>query len=268
MSTMTMVASQTRYNLTASVRSGTSIAVGIVMPIVFFVGAAALFGSAALGGDMPVEVRGSGQAPDLRTFYVGGFMAYAIIYTAFVTLLPEIIEARESGFLKRLHGTPVRLSTYVAAKALIVLAMCSISVLVLMIIARFAFGIETRAAAIGGIALYVVLGSATFVALAFGATSFVRNQSGAQGLSNALGIGLALVSGVFFAPNLLPDAVQDVAQWLPLQPLANGFQSLYVVGASGLSIDMRDVGVLVAWALVGVLAVAIRGFRWQPKLRR
>jgi len=268
MSTMTMVTSQTRYNLIASLRSGTSIAVGIVMPIVFFVGAAALFGSAALGGDIPVEVRGAGETPDLRTFYLGGFMAYAIIYTAFVTLLPEIIEARESGFLKRLHGTPLRLATYVAAKTLIVLAMCVISVVLLTLIARFAFGVETRVAAIGGIAIYVALGTAMFVCLAFGVTSFVRNQSGAQGLSNALGIGLALVSGVFFAPSLLPEAVQDVAQWLPLQPLANGFQSLYVVGASGLSIDLRDVGLLVAWALVGVLAVAIRGFRWQPKQHR
>lgn len=101
-----MVASQTRYYLIATMRAGTSIAVGIVMPVLFFIGAALLFGSEALGGNTPVEVRGAGEVPDLRTFYVGGFMAYAIIYTAFVVLLPDMVDYRERGLLKRLRGTP------------------------------------------------------------------------------------------------------------------------------------------------------------------
>jgi len=268
MSTATMVASQTRYNLIASLRSGASIALGIAMPILFFVGASALFGTEALGGDNPVEVRGAGEVADLRTFYVGGFIAYAIIYTAFVTLLPELVEARESGFLKRLLGTPLRLGTYVAAKALIVVAMCLVSVTLILLIARFAFGVETRAAALVGIAVYLILGCVMFVSLAFGATSIVRNVSGAQGLSNGVGIGLALVSGVFFAPTLLPEAIFDVASWLPLQPLANGFQALYVTGATGVNIELREVGVLLGWTALGVVVIAVRGFRWQPRQHR
>ena len=268
MSTLTMVGSQTRYNLIASIRSGTSIAVGIIMPILFFIGASALFGTEALGGDQPVEVRGAGEVADLRTFYVGGFMAYAIIYTAFVTLLPELVEARETGFLKRLRGTPLNLWTYVAAKAVIVLAMCLVSVTLILLIARFAFGVETPAVALVGIAAYLLLGCIMFVTLAFGTTSIVRNVSGAQGLSNALGIALALISGVFFAPSLLPAAIFDVASWLPLQPLASGFQALYVTGASGVNIELRDVGVMLGWTVLGVVAIAVRGFRWQPRQHR
>jgi ABC-2 type transport system permease protein len=268
MSTLTMVASQTRFNLIASLRSGASIALGIAMPIAFFVGASALFGTEALGGNNPVEVRGAGEVIDLRTFYVGGFMAYAVIYTAFVTLLPELIEARESGFLKRLLGTPLRLGTFVAAKTLIVVAMCVVSVTLILLIARFAFGVETRAAALVGIAFYLLLGCVMFVSLAFGATSIVRNVSGAQGLSNALGIALALISGVFFAPTLLPEAIFNIASWLPLQPLANGFQALYVTGATGVNIELRDVGVLLGWALLGSAMIVVRGFRWQPRQHR
>lgn len=77
-----------------------------------------------------------------------------------------------------------------------------------------------------------------------------------------------MISGVFFTPALLPEPVQTVAQFLPLQPLANGFQSLYVTGATGLTIDIRDIGILAAWAMVGVMVTALRGFRWQPVQQR
>jgi len=268
MSTVTMVASQTRYNLIATMRAGTSIAVGIVMPVLFFLGAAFLFGSEALGGNTPIEVRGAGETPDLRTFYVGGFMAYAIIYTAFVVLLPDMVDYRERGLLKRLRGTPLPLWAFIAARTLIVLVMSFVSIGLLALLALTVFDIPTRPAAWGGIAVFVLLGCLTFVSLAFAATSFVRNQSGAQALSNAIGIILALISGVFFAPSLLPDPVQTVAQFLPLQPLANGFQSLYVNGATGLTIDLRDIGILAAWAPVSVIVIALRGFRWQPVQQR
>jgi ABC-2 type transport system permease protein len=268
MSATTMVVSQTRYNLIATLRAGTSIALGIIMPVVFYIGASFLFGSEALGGDNPVEVRGAGEVPDLRTFYVGGFMAYAIIYTAFVALLPDMVDYRERGLLKRLRGTPLPLWAFITARTVIVLAVSIVSIGLLALLAVTVFDIPTRAAAWGGITFFVVLGCLTFVSLAFAATSFVRNQSGAQGLSNAIGIALAMISGVFFAPSLLPDPVQTVAQFFPLQPLANGFQSLYVTGATGLTIDLRDIGILAAWALVGVIVIALRGFRWQPVQQR
>lgn len=267
MSTMTMVASQTRYNLTATLRAGVSIGLGVVMPVLFFLGASFLFGSEALGGDNPVEVS-AGEVPNLRTFYLGGFMAYAIIYTAFVALLPDMVDFRERGFLKRLRGTPLPLWVFITARTLIVLLVSLVGIGLLALLAVTVFDIPTRPAAWGAIAVYGVVGCLTFVSLAFAATQFVRNQSGAQGLSNAVGIILAMISGVFFNPALLPEAVQTVAQFLPLQPLAAGFQSLYVTGASGFAIDLRDLGILAAWALVGVIVIALRGFRWQPVQKR
>jgi len=268
MSAVGVVVSQTRYNFLASLRAGSAIGLGIVMPVVFYLGASALFGSQAMGGDSPVEVRGAGETPDLRVFYVGGFMAYAAIYTAFVALLPELVDIRERGLLKRLRGTPLPLPAFVVARFAITLLITTTGVVAIAALGWAVFDVPTRAGALVGIAVYTLAGTITFVCLSFATTTVVRSQSGAQGLSNAVGILLAMISGVFFAPGILPDAVASVAQLLPLEPLANGYQSLYVTDASGIGLDARNLAILGAWTLAAIAVVALRGFQWQPRQQR
>jgi ABC-type multidrug transport system permease subunit len=268
MSAATIIVSQTRYNLLATTRAGSAIALGIVMPVVFYLGASALFGSEALGGDNPVEVRNAGETPNLRAFYVGGFMAYAVIYAAFVALLPDIVDIRERGLLKRLRGTPLPLSAFVAARFVIALLITTIGVTFIAALGWVVFDVPTRAAALVGLAVYTLAGTVTFACLAVAATTITRTQSGAQGLSNGIGIVLAMISGVFFEPSILPDAVRTIAQVLPLEPLANGYQSQYTTDAAGVSLDPRNLAILAAWTLAAVALVALRGFRWKPHQQR
>lgn len=268
MSTATVFISQARYQLLTNVRAGSAIALGIVMPVVFYLGASALFGSAAIGGDSPVEVRGAGETLDLRTFYVGGFMAYAALYAAFVALLPELVDIRERGLLKRLRGTPLPLSAFVAARFSIVLAITTVGVVAIAVCGRAVFGVATRAEMLVALVVYTLAGTVTFVCLGFAATTITRSVSGAQGLSNGIGVILAMISGVFFAPTVLPDAARNVARFLPLEPLANGYQSLYVNDASGVGLDAGNLGVLGAWALAAIGVVVVAGFRWKPRQQR
>ncbi len=267
-SAVRVVVSQTRYNLLATVRAGIAIALGIVMPVVFYLGASALFGSDAMGGDSPVEVRGAGEASDLRTFYVGGFMAYAVIYSAFVASLPDVVDIRERGLLKRLRGTPLPLSAFVAARFAIAVLTTTVGVAAIAALGWAVFDIPTPAGALAGLVVFTFAGTMTFACLTFAATTITRNQSGAQGLSNGIGIVLAMISGVFFAPDVMPDPVPSIARVLPLEPLANGFQSQYVTGANGVGLDAGNLGILAAWTVAAVALVALRGFRWQPRQRR
>ena len=268
MSAATVFVSQTRYQLLANIRAGSSIAVGVIMPVVFFLGASALFGSAAMGGDSPVEVRGAGDVPDLRTFYVGGFMAYTSLYTAFVALLPELVDMRERGLLKRLRGTPLPLSAFIAARFAIALAITTVGVAAIAGCGWGVFGVATSVEALVGLVVYTLAGTITFVCLGFAATTITRSVSGAQGLSNGVGIILAMISGVFFAPNFLPEAARSVARFFPVEPLANGYQSLYVADASGVGLDASNLAVVGAWTFVAVGAVALAGFRWKPRQHR
>jgi ABC-type multidrug transport system permease subunit len=264
----TILVSQTRHNLVATVRSGAAIALGVIMPVAFFVGAAALFGAEALGGDSPVVVRGAGETPDLRTFYVGGFMAYAVLYAAFVASLPDLVDIRERGLLKRLRGTPLPLWTFVVARLAIALAVTLIGVAVIGVTGRVAFGVTTRPGALIAVGALTIVGTAMFMCLAFAVASFARSSSAAQGVSNGAGVALAMISGVFFAPSVLPDTVGAVARYLPLEPLANSYQSLYVTDASGVGLDVGNIAVVLCWMIAAIAVVAVRGFRWKPIQQR
>lgn len=268
MSAATIFVSQARHQLLVSIRGGSAIAFGVIMPVLFYLGSSALFGSAAMGGDSPVEVRGAGEAPDLRTFYVGGFMAYVVIYAAFVVLLPDLVDIRERGLLKRLRGTPLPLRAFVAARFAIAWAITTIGVVAIAVCGWAVFGVTTRVEVLVAIVVYTLAGTITFVGLGFAATTITRSVSGAQGLSNGIGLVLAMISGVFFAPGFLPDAARGVARFLPLEPLANGYQSLYVSDASGLGLRAVNLALLGAWALVAITVVVGRGFRWKSGRQR
>ncbi|MGB9373771.1 MAG: ABC transporter permease [Jiangellales bacterium] len=260
--------SQSRYNLLASLRTGSSVAVGIVLPVALYLGMSLLFGSESLGGDNPVPVRGAGDAPDLRTFLVGGFMAYAALYSGFVALTPELVEIRERGLLKRLRGTPMPLSIFVAARLTIALLITALAVAAIGLLGWAVFGITPQASVIVPLVVYTVVGTVTFTFLGFALATLVRSSATAQGVTNAVALVLAMISGVFFSTEALPEAVTTAAQVLPLEPLANALQALYVPGAEDVGLDPRNLGVLAAWALVAVAVVALRGFHWQPRLAR
>ncbi len=264
---LAILTSQARYQVTASVRGGVTLVFGIVLPVLFYTGFTLLFARDAMGGSSPVGLRGAGDI-SLKSFYAGGLMAYGIVYGAFAGLVPELVGLRETGTLKRLRGTPIPLWTFIAARFLVALAIAVIGTVAIALVARFGFGQEFRDGALGGLAIYTVIGTLTWTCLSFAATTITRSQNGAQALSNAAALVLAMTSGVLFAASLLPDWLNGIVQWLPLEPLANGLQSLYSTEVTGLGAnDARNLAILAGWAVFGAV-VALLCFRWDPKQRR
>lgn len=264
MTAVAVLLSQTRFQLLATVRGGASLVVGVLLPVSLFVGLGLLIGGDGFGGDGGVVLRGSVVLPDQQTAYVGGFVGYGIMYSAFVALLPELVTLRESGTLKRLRITPLRLATFVLARCLVTLLVTATCVALLLLTSRLVFGISLRPTALLAIAVYTVLGTLMFTSLAFAATTVITSNGGAQGLANLVGIGLAFVSGVFLSLSLLPDVVGQVTRWLPLEPLVHGAQQLFSDTSSGVGLDLLDLGVLAAWAVAGSV-IATVGFHWDPQ---
>lgn len=105
------------------------------------------------------------------------------------------------------------------------------------------FGVTTRSEALVALVVYTLAGTVTFVCIGFAATTITRSVSGAQGLSNGIGIILAMISGVFFETGFLPDAARSEARFLPSESLG-------------------------AWALVAIAVVALSGFHWKSRRQR
>jgi ABC-2 type transport system permease protein len=72
------------------------------------------------------------------------------------------------------------------------------------------------------------------------------------------------VSGVFYDAAHAPGFIKGIAQALPLKHLIDGLSGAMVHQHSGLSANISALGVIAAWAVLGV-ALAVRGFSWEQR---
>jgi ABC-type polysaccharide/polyol phosphate export permease len=131
---------------------------------------------------------------------------------------------------------------------------------VLLVVAQALYGVGASAAGLGLIAFAVVIGSLVFSCLAYAMASVVPNVDAAQPAIQLTMLPLYFLSGIWFSTDAVPDVVRGFARALPVEPLAD----LVHRGMLNPSLNLRDLAVLAAWAVVGA-AVAARRFSWLPK---
>jgi ABC-type multidrug transport system permease subunit len=69
-----------------------------------------------------------------------------------------------------------------------------------------------------------------------------------------------LFGGIFFSPDVYPDAIQPFIQILPLTQLLNALRAVILEGA-GLGAILTPIGVLTTWAVI-TFSLALKLFRW------
>ena len=90
----------------------------------------------------------------------------------------------------------------------------------------------------------------------------IPNFDSAPAIVNAVFLPVILVSGVFFDQQHSPTFVKDIARVLPLEHIISGLSGGMVAGRGGLGDHLGALGVIVAWAVVGIF-LAVRGFSWE-----
>src|ERR687886_1739703 len=119
---------QLQVELLLAARRGESVLITLVVPVVLLV----FFGAVAPPPVIPTE-----RPTD---FLVPGLLALAIMSTSMVSLGIATAYERYYGALKRLLGSPLPRTSLLAAKTLAVLLIEAVQILVLVLIARLAFG--------------------------------------------------------------------------------------------------------------------------------
>jgi len=171
---------------------------------------------------------------------------------------------REEGILKRRRATPVPAWVLIAGRTLTAIGISLVSVIILLLVGRFAYNVHLPAHHIPGFAITVVVGSISFCILSYAFSTVVKNEDAAQPMVQAVMLPLYFISGVFIPAVTLPTWLRDVAKVFPVQHLADGLQYSFRPGATGIGLVWSDIGVLALWAAIG-LAVALRRFSWLPK---
>jgi ABC-2 type transport system permease protein len=251
---MSMLLHQARYDLRGFVRNRQARFFTLILPVLFMVIFVGVFGNHTVG---PQHVKAS-------TYYVPGISALAIIAASFVNLVISIVVLREEGILKRRRATPMPAWALIAGRTLMAIGVSLASMLVLLLVGRFAYGVRLPTRTIPGVAITAVVGSVSFCVLAYAFSSAVSNEDAAQPMVQAIMLPLYFISGVFIPPTQIPSWLHRVAEVFPVEHLASGLHHAYDPATTGIGIVWSDIGALALWGAIGIV-VALRRFSWLPK---
>jgi ABC-2 type transport system permease protein len=251
-----LVLHQARYDLLGILRNRQARFFTLALPLLFLVIFVSVFGNHT--------VRATGVKAS--TYYVPGISALAVIAASFVNLVISITAQREAGILKRRRATPVPAWVLIAGRMLTAMSVSLVVMTVMLLVGRFAYGVHLPTSTIPGVALTAVVGSATFCILGYALSTAIDSEDAAQPMVQAIMLPLYFISGVFIPNVNLPSWLRHVAQFFPVQHLADGLHHAYDPAVHGVGIVWSDLAVLGVWALVG-LVVALRRFSWMPAAR-
>lgn len=223
------------------------------------------------GGNVGTNPDGSGGISQ-AAYYLPGMIAAGILLSGVQNLAVDIAMERGDGTLKRLAGSPLPVASYFLGKFGQVLITSALQVMLLLLVALVAFGVElpTDAAAWATFAWVYLLGIATSAVLGIALSAVPRSGKSATAVIIPLVLVLQFISGVYLQFTMLPEWLQNVASAFPLKWMAQGMRSVFLPESFALAEqtggwELGAVAIaLVAWLVVGTVLCRVT-FRWIRK---
>ncbi|GGW94103.1 ABC transporter permease [Streptomyces chryseus] len=238
-----MIAAQTAFETKMLLRNGEQLLLTVIIPALLLV----LFSS--------VDIIDTGAGPAVD-FLAPGVLALAVMSTAFTGQAIATGFERRYGVLKLLGTSPLPRWALMTAKTLSVLVTEVLQVALLTVIA-FGLGWSPHGSPFA-VFLLLVLGTAAFSGLGLLMAGTLRAEA-TLAAANLVFLLLLVGGGVIVPLDKFPDAVRSVLGLLPISALSDGLRDVLQHGAA---IPWGDLGVLAAWAVLG-LGAAARFFRWE-----
>ena len=203
----------------------------------------------------------SGQQADLNVI-VPGIAGMSVMSSTFVSLAYNLTFLRERGILKRLRGTPLASSAYLAGIAANAVTNSVLQVGVVLVAGRLFFGIPWPGDWLA-LLVFLAAGVICFASLGVALAHAIPNSESAPAYVNAIFLPMIMLAGVFYDEKSAPAFLRDIAEVMPLKHLIDGLSGAMVHG-EGVGDNVTALVALALWAAVGIL-LAIRGFSWEAR---
>jgi ABC transporter DrrB family efflux protein len=202
----------------------------------------------------------TGQAIAYVDWLFPGILAMNMMFSCLFGVGYVVLRYRKSGFLKRLHATPLSAFEFLTAQVLSRLS------LIIFVTVLLYVGIGTiihfhSAGSIGLLLLLAVIGSLSMIALGLTISARFASEEVVGGLLNLLTWPMMLLSGIWFSIEGSPRWVRWVAEALPLTQLIDAARAVMLDGA-GLRRIIPNLIYLAVTTLV-FLAFGAWSFRWR-----
>ncbi len=237
------VLAQAHSEISVLLRNGEQLLVAVVLPALVLIGL--------------VQAHSPDLGPARRVDVIApGVLALALISSAFTGQAIQTGFDRRYGVLRLLGSTPLGRSGLLTAKAVAALGVVAIQVVVLSVLAAF-LGWRPRAIGVLPAAVFLVVGTATFVALALLLAGLLRAEA-VLAVANLVWVLLLAGSAVVVPPHVMPTPLDRIAPWLPSGALADGLRAALQHGR----LSVVPLLVLLIWFGAAAALVA-RTFRWS-----
>ncbi len=229
----------------------------VVLPLIFLVIFASIFGS---------EVLDNGA--EASSVYVPGILALAIISATAVNLAMTVTARRERGVLKRVRGTPIPPWVFLAAQAIAGFVISAVMTVIIVFIGGLFYGVDLEVGGLPALLVSVVIGATSFAAMGLGLSAIIPSEDAAPAVTNAVMLPLYFISDVFIPSEAIPDWLQAVGRVFPVYHFSSALQASFnpapEPAVAGLAIPWVHWLVMLIWGAVAAL-VTIRWFRWVPR---
>ena len=255
MSAPALVWHQFRYDQRVFWRGPASVFFTVLLPLIFLFIFCEIF-----SGDV-IEERGG---VSIATYYVPGIMTLAIVSATLVSLAIALVEARESGRLKRVRSAPIPTWAAVAGRVGNAVVISVVMTVVVTLIGHFVYDVQIPDTTLPALGVTLVVGAFAFSCLGFALTTLIPSEDAAPAITNVAVLPLYFLSGVFIPDSEIPDGVLDFAS---LFPIRNFFEALFTAfdpATTGVGFEWGNLAIVAAWGLGGLL-LAVRFFRWAPR---
>ena len=227
-------------------RNPTAAFFGFLLPLLLL----AMFGAVFSGEQDQLDV------------VVPGIAGMSVMAATFVALAYNLTFLRERGILKRLRGTPLPSSAYLAGIAANAIANTVLQVAVVIGAGRAFFGIPWPGDWLA-LLVFLAAGVVCFASLGVALSHAIPNSESAPAYVNAVFLPMIMLAGVFYDDEDAPAVLRDLAEAMPLKHLIDGLSGAMVHG-EGLADHTVALAMLCLWGAAGV-ALAVRGFSWDAR---
>ncbi|MBP0724990.1 ABC transporter permease [Bacillus sp. RG28] len=202
----------------------------------------------------------SGVTLKYLDFLVPGIVAMQIMNSNLNGVAGQIASWRERGVLRRMQGTTLRASTFIAAQITARLILNSLQAMLTILVGYFAFDVSIRGSFLLLI-LFVVLGTLTFMSIGFIIASLAKSPESAGPIAGFISFPLMFLGGVFFPVSGMPSYLQGFVKTIPITHLSSAMREIMNTGASFSDLS-SDFWWLLVWMVVSFI-IATKAFRWD-----
>jgi ABC-2 type transport system permease protein len=193
---------------------------------------------------------------------IAGYAAFGLTLTAWNTYGVRLVAAREAGVLKRWRATPLPRWCYFLSRILATVVVSVLAGAATVAVGVLLYGMHLTVS--GGLAALVAftIGAFAWAATATALTSAIPTVEAAAPTMMLTYFPVIIISGIFGSLSE-PHWLSTIASYLPGQPLVDAIGIALAHTAGQPLLSVRDLLVLAAWAVAGLIAAVIT-FRWEP----